>query len=502
MVEERVNKKWYSGMLSTEDWWAVWIGLLIVGLGLFSLAGTDLVGWVASPAKWGGSVPAGDGIVVKGEFWQFLTPVGSFIVTYIIFTVLVTIGAACMKWNLSRFLAGWTIIYLLTWACWYIGHNAHLAAMSNKLDDFDIEWSLNMGGGASYLLALVVGLLIGNFAQGLARFLKDAAKPEWFIKTAIVFLGVKLGVKSMEAGGYAFDVAITGAAATVVAYTLFWPIVYTMARRGFKMSRQWAACLASGVSICGVSATVATGGAIRAKTFIPVVVSILVVVCTIFMIVGLPPMYSSLLMNEPLVAGSAVGMTVKTDGGEAATGAILEEMMWAEAHERAQTDPANAQRWDWDEGWILSVAIITKIWIDMFIGIWAFVLAIIWVNKVEKKPGQARIPASEIWFRFPKFVIGYVIAWLVYVVIGVGAGGSEAVITAAETGAEPVEGIIRRLFFMLTFMSIGVITDFRRLKGIGRPALVYALAQFIIIPPIALLIAWIFHNGMMPPPPA
>jgi predicted Na+-dependent transporter len=50
-------------------------------------------------------------------------------------------------------------------------------------------------------------------------------------------------------------------------------------------------------------------------------------------------------------------------------------------------------------------------------------------------------------------------------------------------------------------MAIGVITDFRKLKGIGRPALVYAIAQFIIIPPIALLIAWIFHNGMMPPPP-
>ena len=314
-----------------------------------------------------------------------------------------------------------------------------------------------------------------------------------------VFLGVKLGVKSMEAGGFAFELAVTGAAATVVAYMLFWPIVYTLARRGFRMSRQWAACLASGVSICGVSASVATGGAIRAKTFIPVVVSILVVVCTIFMIVGLPPLYSSLFMNEPLVAGSAVGMTVKTDGGDAATGAILEEMMWTEAHTRAQAGPEEAAIWDWEKGWILSAAIMTKIWIDMFIGIWAFVLAIIWVKKVEQKPGQTRVPASEIWFRFPKFVIGYIVAWLVYVVIGIGSGGSDAVIEAAKVGAKPVSGTMRHLFFMLTFMAIGVITDFRKLKGIGRPALVYAIAQFIIIPPIALLIAWIFHNGMMPP---
>jgi uncharacterized membrane protein YadS len=484
MTDEQIDRKWYSGMLSTEDWWAVWLGLLMVFLGLLRVTGVDLVGWVTQPTKW---VTWGQGLKVAGEAYQGLSPLVGLLITYLIFTALTTYGAYRMGWNVRRYLSGWTIIFGLTWLCWYIGQNAHLAAMKNEMDKYGLSWSLNMGAGASYLISLVVGLIIGNLFRGLAAYLQEAAKPEWFIKTAIVYLGVKLGVSSLEAAGFALDLAIAGAAATVVAYMLFWPIAYTMARRGFRMSREWAACLASGVSICGVSAAVATGGAIRARTLVPVVVSILVVVCTIFMIVGLPPTYTAFLMDEPMVAGSAVGMTVKTDGGDAATGAILDAMMVAESPESGQM---------WEKGWILTAAIMTKIWIDIFIGIWAFVLALIWVYKVERRPGQMHVPRSEIWFRFPKFVLGYLIAWFSFVVISVLAPG---VSEAAVAGAGPVEGPMRHLFFMLTFVAIGVITDFRKLKGTGRPALVFAVMQFLIIPPIALAIAWIFHHGMMPP---
>jgi uncharacterized membrane protein YadS len=484
MTGEQTRRKWYSGMLSTEDWWAAWLGLLMVVLGLVSISGVDLVGWVTGPAKW---VDPARGLKVAGKAYQGMPPWIGLLITYAVFTALTTLGARCMKWNLKKYFWGWTILFVIMWICWFVGHNAHFAAMKNQMGKYGINWSLNMGSGASYLLALAVGLFIGNITKGLANFLKEAAKPEWFIKTAIVYLGVKLGVKSMEAAGFALDLALAGAAATVVAYMLFWPISYTLARRAFRMTREWAACLASGVSICGVSASVATGGAIRARTFVPVVVSILVVVCTVFMIIGLPPLYTGTLMDEPMVAGSAVGMTVKTDGGDAATGAILDDMMRSEASARGQT---------WEEGWILTAAIMTKIWIDIFIGIWAFLLALIWVYRVERKPGQMHVPKSEIWFRFPKFVLGYLLAWFAYVAVSLASPG---IVEAASSAAKPVEGTMRHLFFMLTFLSIGVITDFKKLKGIGKPAAVYVIAQFVIIPPIALFIAWIFHRGMLPP---
>ena len=49
-----------------------------------------------------------------------------------------------------------------------------------------------------YLLALAAGLAIGNFAKGFAAKLGEAARPEWYIKTAIVFLGVNLGAQTMK----------------------------------------------------------------------------------------------------------------------------------------------------------------------------------------------------------------------------------------------------------------------------------------------------------------
>ena len=53
-----------------------------------------------------------------------------------------------------------------------------------------------------------------------------------------------------------------GLCAIIEAYLIYWALVYYIARRYFKFSREWAAPLASGISICGVSAAIATGSAI------------------------------------------------------------------------------------------------------------------------------------------------------------------------------------------------------------------------------------------------
>jgi len=145
----------------------------------------------------------------------------------------------------------------------------------------------------------------------------------------------------------------------------------------------------------------------------------------------------------------------------------------------------------------LASAIMTKIWIDMFIGVWAFVLAVVWVWYIERRPGE-KVPKSEIWHRFPKFVLGYFIAW--FLVMGLGLADILP-FEGLKFGMKPIEGSLRKFFFMLTFTSIGIVTDFRELakEGLGRLAAAYGTILVFIVLPIGFFLAWLFHHGMMPP---
>lgn len=482
-----VNRKWYSGMASTEDWWAVWLALFMYGVGLLSIWGYDLVGWQLKTATW---IVPGKWAVPSSKAYASWGWFGSFVATYVVWTVLTSIGAYFMRLDVMKYIRGWTIIFVLAWICWLIGYNAHIAAPINQFGKYGITWGLSLGGDTGFIIALFVGLVIGNFFKPLAEFIKEACKPEWFIKTAIVCLGIKLGtmsVDSVTAKGFAIELAIAGAAATFVAYLLFWPLTYALGRKVFRLPREWAAVLSSGISICGVSASIATAGAIRAKPIIPALVSTLVVVYAMVELVILPGFYTSIAPDAPIVNGAAMGMTVKTDGADAAAGAILDQMMVAQAADRGIM---------WQKDWILTSALMTKIWIDIFIGVWAFLLALLWVYKVERQPGQTTVPISEVWFRFPKFVLGYLFCW--FSVIAIASIWPE-IIKDLKVGASTVQSPVRSMFFALTFVSLGVMSDFSRLKGLGRMAVLYGVSLLCIIAPIAYLVAWIFHNGMMPP---
>ena len=542
-----VNRKWHDGMLHQEDWWAVWMGLIMFFAGLLTVWDVNILGWMVKTKTWEFSSFISDPSWSKilkpshmAEWKKGAGPLYALLTTWGVFTAITCTGAFFMKLDVKKFFMGFTLIFFLTFTIWIIAFEAHFKAakssqsltqpdlygddvycttkvnkcskqINKALKKLGVEkgelpdkataakavdmsknairmsWGLQLGGGFGFILALLVGLVIGNFIKPLASFLKEAAKPEWFIKTAIVYLGIKIGLMSMKAAGFAFELAIAGAAATIVAYLLFWPITYALGRKAFGLSRAAAAVLSSGISICGVSAAIATAGAIRAKPVLPIMVSMLIVIFAMFELIILPFFYAGFFPNSPIVNGAAMGMTVKTDGADAAAGAILDELMVAEAATRGIY---------WEPDWILTANVMTKIWIDMFIGVWAFILAIIWVYKVERTPGQEHVGASEIWFRFPKFVLGYFFCWFAYLAIAVFLPD---LIKPAKLGAGIVQGGMRKMMFMLTFVAIGVITDFSKLKGMGKLALLYAIALFLIIAPIAYVVAWVFHHGMMPP---
>ena len=156
---------------------------------------------------------------------------------------------------------------------------------------------MSLSGEFGFIIALIVGLIIGNFFQGFAGLMKDAARPELYIKTAIVIMGSALGLKAAESFSLATNIMFRDFCAIVEAYLIYWALTYYIARKYFKFSREWAAPLASGISICGVSAAIATGGAIRARPIVPIMVSSLVVIFVAIEMIILPFAARNLAMD-------------------------------------------------------------------------------------------------------------------------------------------------------------------------------------------------------------
>jgi uncharacterized membrane protein YadS len=289
----------------------------------------------------------------------------------------------------KKFALGFTVIFFISYLCWFAGHYAYIAATKDKLGAFKIPWSLSLTGESGFIFALIAGLVVGNFFPKFSSKLKEASRPELYIKTAIVILGGGLGVVAAEQLGLATAVMFRGLCAIVEAYLIYWAVVYFISRKYFRFSREWAAPLASGISICGVSAAIATGGAIRARPVVPIMVSSLVVIFAVVELIALPIFARDFLYREPMVAGAWMGLAVKTDGAAVASGAIADAFIRG----RAAAEGINYQ-----PDWIMGATATVKVFIDVFIGVWAFILAIIWATFIDRKPGD-KVRAREIWRR-------------------------------------------------------------------------------------------------------
>ena len=221
---------------------------------------------------------------------------------------------------------------------------------------------------------------------------------------------------------------------------------------------------------------------------VAIMVSSLVVIFAVVELLFLPFVAQALLTHEPLVAGAWMALSVKTDGAAVASGAITEALVYAKNA---------AEGVNYAKGWIIGTAATVKVFIDIFIGIWAFVLAYVWTTHIEKREGD-RVRIGEIWERFPKFVIGYVLTFVLILVLALSATPElMGKVKAAMGEANAFRGI----FFVLTFFTIGVMSNFRRLwdEGIGRLAAVYLVCLFGFIIWMGLIISWLFFAGVKPP---
>lgn len=469
----------------SEDWLSLWLGLFVFVLGLGFFLGIDLLGWGVKTSVW---VDITKAITPMSASFKAMPGIVALFFTYLFMLVLAMVGAMGVRANIGRFILAFTLVFWISYACFLTGNYAYIAANTPaQMKSFGIGWALKLTGEAGFIVALLVGLIIGNFFPRFAGLLKEATRPELYIKTAIVILGALLGLKAAGSLGLASAVLFRGLCAIIEAYLIYWAVVYYVARKWFKFSREWAAPLASGISICGVSAAIATGGAIRARPVVPIMVSSLVVIFAVVELLILPFLAQIFLWTEPMVAGAWMGLAVKTDGAAVASGAIVDALIRSKA--------LAMEGINYKEGWMVMTATTVKIFIDIFIGVWAFILAVIWCTKIECTGG--RIKAGEIWERFPKFVLGYVITFVIMLFICLGSANALKTANTAVAGMDN----FRVLFFVLTFFTIGVVSNFKKLweEGIGRLAAVYVLCLFGFIIWVGLLISWIFFHGVKPP---
>jgi len=142
------------------------------------------------------------------------------------------------------------------------------------------------------------------------------------------------------------------------------------------------------------------------------------------------------------------------------------------------------------------VAAVVKMIQNILIGLLAFVVAVFWVTKVERDPHSPKPNAMEIWYRFPKFVVGFVGASVVF-----------SFVLLPLMGESVVEGkvlnnmteVLRSWLFCLAFVSIGLESNFRDLASQvvgGKPIWLYIVGQsFNLV--LTLIAAWLAFGGIL-----
>ncbi len=424
----------WSSLWKKEDWWAVWIGFIILLLGIAR--------WLPplpSIAKW---------TDVTKSFPGGSSTFGTALILLALILVLTLIAFAFMRKNVRQYILGFLVVFAIAFLAMWIGKNAVLS-----------QWGLE-----TVLWTLVLGLLISNIGK-VPEWLKAGINTEFFIKIGLVLLGAEILFSTIvKAGGISMLQAL-------LVVLVVWFVAYWVCRK-FGLTETFASTMASALSICGVSAAIAAGGAVKGNPKHTSYVISLVLLIAMPMLVGMPFLARALGLS-PALAGAWIGGTIDTTGAVAAAGTLI--------------DPNTG----------LQVAALVKMAQNVLIGFAAFLLAIWAALRLERKANAERPRAIEIWYRFPKFIIGFVLASVIFSLLVEPTLGTKAAneIIGATKG-------FREWFFALAFLCIGLDTRFKDLIAVGRgkPAAAFVLAQAFNVG-WALLIVWLLWSGTFFTPP-
>ena len=335
-------------------------------------------------------------------------------------------------------LKGFPAVYLITTFALILAGNATLK-----------NWNLE-----AVIFSLLIGLLIRNFFT-VPEWLKASLSTEAYVKIGLVLLGTSVIFGDILKAGS------LGLIQALIVVVSVWYFAYWIAKR-MGVDEEMSLMISSAVSICGVSAAIATAGAIKGDSKKLSYVISIVLITAIPMIIFMP-MLANLFGLSEAVAGAWIGGTIDTSGGVIASGSLVGE----EA---------------------LKISTIVKFSQNVLLGLAAFAISIYWsYNEKSTETGEKVKPnAGVIWERFPKFVIGFIAASLLF-----------SFLIDADTN-NAVKGHLKALqgvWFALAFTSIGLETDFRELfKGQGKkPLYAFLIAQlFNII--VTLVVAMLLFS--------
>lgn len=427
---ETPAKSGWSLLLKLEDWWAVWLGIgIVLAALLFFAFGSTLKSFAVAPPRW---------TTFQTVLHHFDSTWGWYLLLYLVFTLIFTVSIRIMGLDIRQYIPGFTIVFLVSVLIL-------IASRSQFASHYNLE---------APLLALILGLLAGNFLR-LPGWLDTSLRTEYYIKTGIVLLGATLPISIIiQSGPIAF------VQATIVSIST-WLVIFFVATRRFRLEPQFGAVLGAAGSVCGVSASIAVGAAVKAKKE-HIAIGISVVTIWAIVMIFFLPFVSRILGLTPPVAGAWIGTSEFADAaGFAAASSI----------------PAT------NDAPIQAFTLMKVIGRDIWIGIWCFVLSIIAVLYWEKKAGtDSRARAGVIWERFPKFVLGFLAASIIMSVVAAGYSKEEFNSVLKPLLITPIK-TLRTWTFVFTFLCIGLTTRFRELTKFGSPPFwAFTIGVFINVP--------------------
>jgi uncharacterized integral membrane protein (TIGR00698 family) len=434
-----------SALWTKEDWWAVWLGLgIIVGAIAFFVAGSTLGPLAVSPPQ--------DWTALDRVTRHFAARWPWYLLLFAVLGGAFTVSTAVMGYRVRRFVPGFTLVFVVSVLILVV-------SQSRFFHTYSLE---------APLVALVLGLLVGNLAR-LPGWLNDALRTEYYIKTGIVLLGATLPLTAIVTAG-----PIAFLQATIVSVCT-WLVMFYVATRVFRMDRRFAAVLGAGGAVCGVSASIAVGGAVDAdKEHVAISISI-VSLWALVMIFALP-LASRALGLHPGVAGAWIGTSEFAD---------------AAGYAAAQTIASHSGT----EAAIQTFTLMKVLGRDIWIGIWAFVLAIVAATMWARSEGAggSKVGAGVVWARFPKFVIGFFAASVIMSILVATASPAVAPHVASRLIA-PIK-TLRTWTFVFTFLCIGLTTRFRELARFGmQPFWAFTIGVAVNVPLGYLLSTVVFAH--------